>query len=102
MKTFKDWLLKNCKEELKNIASQGCGEGVPGLSYYHETSSLYDSYQKEIWKMLSEDATNRGDGNVLGFIASLNGSEKVEDEETFKNLLVWYAAEKLAGEIISQ
>jgi hypothetical protein len=102
MKTFKEWLVKNLKEELQDIASDGCESGFPGLTYYSETSSLYDRYQKDIWKMLSADATNMGDANVLGFIASLNGAKNVSDDETFKNLLVWYAAEKLADEIVNQ
>ena len=101
MNTFKDWLLENLEEELKDIATHGCEGGFTGLIYYHETSLLYDTYQKEIWEMLSEDAESFGDGNVLSFITSLNGSKNVEDEVTFKNLLVWYAAERLADQIIN-
>lgn len=101
MNTFKDWLLENLKEELKDIATHGCEGGFTGLTMYSETSSLYDTYQKEIWEMLSEDAESFDDGNVLNFIASLNGSKNVEDEVTFKNLLVWYAAERLADQIIN-
>ena len=101
MNTFKDWLLENLKEELKDIANHGCEGGFTGLIYYHETSLLYDTYQKEIWEMLCEDAESFGDGNVLSFITSLNGSKNVSDEMTFKNLLVWYAAERLAHQIIN-
>ena len=88
MITLKDWLLENLKEELKDIATHGCQRGFPKLTYYNETSLLYDTHEKEIWKMLSEDAENLGDGNILNFISSLNGSKNVDDEMTFKNLLV--------------
>ena len=101
MDTFKDWLLENVKENLKDIATHGCEGGFAGLTMYSETSSLYDTYEKEIWEMLSEDSENFGDGNILGFITSLNGSKNVDDEVTFKNLLVWYAAERLADQIIN-
>jgi len=101
MSTFKDWLLENLKEELKDIATYGCQGGFTGLTFYSETSSLYDTYEKEIWEMLSEDAESFGDGNVLSFISSLNGSKNVEDEVTFKNLLVWYVAERIADQIIN-
>ena len=101
MITLKDWLLENLKEELKDIATHGCEGGFPGLTTYSETSELYDIYEKEIWKMLSEDAESLGDGNILNFISSLNGSKNVDDETTFKNLLVWYAVERLAYQIIN-
>jgi len=101
MNKFKDWLLENLKEELKDIATYGCQGGFTGLIYYHETSLLYNTYEKEIWEMLSEDTESIGDGNVLDFISSLNGSKNVEDEMTFKNLLVWYAAERTADKIVN-
>ena len=101
MITLKDWLLENVKENLKDIATHGCQGGFAGLTYYNETSALYDTYEKEIWKMLSEDAESLGDGNILNFISSLNGSKNIDDEMTFKNLLVWYAVERLAYQIIN-
>jgi hypothetical protein len=101
MNTFKNWLLENLKEELTDIATHGCEGGFTGLIYYHETSLLYDTYQNEIWEMLCEDAESFCDGNVPSFISSLNGSKNVSDEITFKNLLVWYAAERLADQIIN-
>lgn len=101
MDTFKDWLLENLKEQLKDIATYGCEGGFSGLTMYSETSELYDTYEKEIWKMLSEDAESIGEGNILSFITSLNGSKNVDDEVTFKNLLVWYAAERIANEIVN-
>ena len=101
MITLKDWLLEHLKEELKDITTHGCQEGFPRLTTYSETSALYETHEKEIWKMLSEDAESLGDGNILNFISSLNGSKNVDDETTFKNLLVWYAVERLANQIIN-
>ncbi len=99
MNTFKDWLLENLKEQLKDIAIHGCQGGFHGLTYYNETSSLYDTYKDEIWEMLWNDSEEFGHNNVISFISSFNGANNANSEITFKNLLVWYAAEKIASEV---
>jgi hypothetical protein len=97
--TFKDWLLKNLNEQLKDIATNGCQAGYYGLIYYEETSLLYDTYKDEIWEMLYNDSEESGSDNIISFISSFNSANNVTDEKTFKNLLVWYAAEKIASEV---
>ena len=99
--TFKDWMLENLKEQLNDIATHGCEGGFHGLTYYNETSSLYDTYKDEIWEMLSNDSEEFGHDNIISFINSFNGAKNVSDEITFKNLLVWYAAERIANEVIA-
>ena len=101
MNTFKDWLIENLKDELSDIAKHGCQGGFQGLTYYNETSSLYDTHKDEIWEMLCNDSEEFGHNNVIGFISSFNGANNVSNETTFKNLLVWYAAEKIASEVTS-
>jgi len=48
--------------------------------------------------MINEDADNMGITHSA-FITSFNGAKNVSDDQTFKNLLVWYAAEKVAYEL---
>ena len=67
---------------------------------FSETSFLYDTYQNEIWKMLWEGTKDFGNEHVLDFISSFNGANDVGCELTFKNLLIWYAIERLANQIV--
>jgi len=48
--------------------------------------------------MLNEEAESFGD-NIPQLIASFHGANNVCNSTTFENLLVWYAAEKVAFEV---
>ena len=100
-KTLREWILENVSEDLENIAEHGC-DGITGLIYHYETSEVYDAYQQEIWTLLAEQADTCGYDNVLAFIASFNGANQVDDQETFKNLLIRYAVEELAKTIVEE
>jgi len=101
-KTLKDWMLENVAEDLENIAENGFGKGVTGLIYYEEIYAVYDAYQHEIWELLAEQAEGCGYDNALAFMASFNGAKQVSDQDTFKNLLTWYAVEELARTIVEE
>jgi len=97
--SFKKWLLKNFEHnELVDIANYGAQNGFHGLIYYSETTKLYRQYKENIWDMLYEDADSQG-LTVTELIDSFNGSKNVNNEDQFENLLVWYAAEKVAWEV---
>ncbi len=101
-KTLRVWMLENVSEYLKDIAERGCAGGFRGLIYYDETSDLYDAYEEEIWGTLEEQAEAFGYDNALAFIASMSGAKQVNEQTTFKNLLVWYAVEELAMQITAE
>ena len=102
-KTLREWMLENIEDEdLEAIVEHGCVIGFFGLTYYNETSALYDTYQEEIWDMLAEQAKVFGFDNSVAFIASMNGVKKVGNQTTFANLLVWYAVEELARTILEE
>lgn len=99
-KTFKDWMKSNFKKsEMRDITDHGVDGGFLGLTYYCDTSKLYDKFHKEIWDALFEDSEDLGYKNIFSFIASFNRNEASNDVQ-FKNLLVWYLAEKIAREEI--
>jgi len=96
MITFAKWMKENLSEYFEDIAGHGCVAGFPGLTYYTDTCELYDKHEDEIWQMLADDAEGLGHSHPLELIASFNGAENVWGDEQFKNLLVWYAAERIA------
>jgi len=85
--------------ELADLSNYGAVNGYGGLIYYHETTALYNRYHDEIWDMLEEDRQSFGMKNCSDVIASFNGADDVASDEQYKNLLVWYAAERIAYEI---
>lgn len=98
MQTFRDWMVENLSDCLPDIVEHGCAAGFPGLTYYSETCSLYARHKHQIWDALVEDADSMGYSSVTAMIADFNGAEQVVDATTFKNLLVWYMAERIARE----
>ena len=98
--TFKDWLEEQFeRDELQDIAQHGASAGWSGLIYYRETSELYERFEEDLWKMLNEDADAHGCKGPLELIATFGGAAAVASDATFKNLIVWYAAERVAFEV---
>ena len=102
-KTFRDWMLANfTKSDLRDMVMHGVDVGFGGLTYYSDTCKLYDRFADEIWDALWEDAQNFGFGynNVLQYIVDNFRNSDVSSDAEFKNLLVWYMAERTAAEIL--
>ena len=98
--TFVDWMKKQFnKDTLYDIANNGCNGGFCGLTYYQDTLALYDKFHDEIWEMLEKSYLDYGYKNALEMIASFGGAANVSNDEQFKNLLVWYAAENIARQL---
>ena len=101
--SFKDWMKKNFeKVALGDIVKNGCQGGFPGLTYYSETTALYRHFSSELWKMLNEDSENMGSKNICEFIGTLGGADDVGSADQFENLIVWYAAERIAAELLEE
>lgn len=96
---FKDWMKKKFDAtQLSDIAAHGADSGWAGLTYYSDTTKLYTKYKADIWEMLIQDAEDMGE-NVFEMISHFGGAKNVSDCETFENLMVWYAAERVAREL---
>lgn len=96
---FSEWMKENLEDYAEDIATHGCIAGFPGLTYYTDTTELYDKFEDEIWEALHEDYQEFGYDNIVAFVGSFNGAENVYDVTTFKNLLVWYMAERVARDL---
>ena len=98
--TLQDWFNDNLAESAKDISNHGCSGGFSGIIYYSETVAKYNKYQHEIWERLHQDANMLG-CTVLEMIKNLGGSENVDTDHQFKNLLVWYYIEQLAHDRVN-
>lgn len=100
-RSFRAWMKANFDEGyLRDITERGAVVGFPGLTYYKDTVALYDKFHDEIWEALYEDAESMGHKNILEMLGTFGGAENVGTDEQFKNLLVWYMAERVATELI--
>jgi hypothetical protein len=101
--SFKDWMRKNFdNQNLEDMVRNGCSGGFGGLTYYSETTELYRHFNGEMWEMLNEDSENMGSKNICEFIGTFNGAKDVRSAEQFENLIVWYAAERVASELLEK
>ena len=98
-KTFRDWFNANLKDEARDIARGGADAGWPGITYTSDTVRLFDKFGDEIWDMAVQDADDMGCKNVADMVAGFGRADMLGSLDQFKNLMVWYACEKLAREI---
>lgn len=98
--SFTKWMKRNFTQaQMKDIANYGVNNGLPHLTYYMDTTALYKRYHEDIWEMLNDDAGSMGHQHPLEMIATFGGAENAVSRHTFENLIVWYAAEKIAREL---
>ncbi len=99
--TFKEWMLDRFdRDQMADLSQYGAKGGFSGLTYYRDTQALYDKYKREIWAMLREDANNAGYNNALEYVAIFGAADGADDAISFENLLVWYAAERIAYDAV--
>ena len=101
MGEIKDWLIEGEKEErflISDIAEHGCSGGVPGLTYYNETTAFYDAHEQEVWQELSDAADAAG---ILNGLMLYNICKNPDDLTTLKNDLVWFAVEVCAQQLMA-
>jgi hypothetical protein len=55
--TLKGWVRTQYDDdELRDIYTHGCINGVAGLTYYRETCEIYDKYEHDIWELAFRQA----------------------------------------------
>jgi hypothetical protein len=93
--TFHEWFKQNLAEDYgRDIANHGAEH----ITYTADTVELFDQYGEEIWEMAVEEAKSMGCKNVAEMIAGFKRADRIGSLATFKNLMVWYAVERLARE----
>ena len=100
---IKEWVIENYeRESIEDIVKHGCISGcASGLVTYDETIKFHDEHEEEIWGMLYEDAEGQG-LTIMGLIGQFNGQKDVGSMSQFKNLLAWYAVERVCFDIVNE
>lgn len=99
---FEAWMKRNLSRgQMRDLAAHGADAGWPGLTYYKDTCKLYEKYKDEIWEWLLEDAESFGQG-VFEMIGLFGSAKDVGSCDQFENLMVWYAAERVARELTDE
>lgn len=101
MQTIREWVLNQYEPvEIKDIVNHGINGGFSGMTYYTETVAFHDAHEQEIWERLSIDADSEG-CTPLALLSRFNGQKEVASLDTLKNMLSWYAVERVCQEIIN-
>lgn len=98
-KTFNSWFRRNLREYARDIAEHGADCGFPYITYTSDTVKIYDRYESDIYEMLNEDADGMGYDSPEALIATFRRKDMLSDPDSRKNLLVWYACERVAREL---
>lgn len=98
---FEAWYKANLKDYQEDIAAHGADAGYPKITYTADTCKIFDRFAEQIWDMAVEDAESMGYKNVAAMIAEFGRSDMLDSIDSFKNLMVWYACEKLAHQIVN-
>lgn len=99
-KDFRSFMLANFrKSELRDVATHGADAGWQWLTWTADTVRLFDRYGEEIWDWAVDDAADYGCANVLEMVAGFGRADMADTLDGFKNLMVWYAAERVAREL---
>lgn len=97
--TFAAWMTEKFgRDECEDILNHGIDAGFPGLLTTHDCVRLFDRYASEIWALAVEIAGDL-DESVTTFIGGFRRADMLDDWDTFRNLLVWFAAEEYARRI---
>lgn len=101
-KDFRAWFKANLKDYARDIANHGADAGYPCISYTSDTVAIFDKFADEIWTMAVDDAEQLGSRNVADMIGGFGRADMLGSFDQFKNLMVWYACEKVAREIMDE
>jgi hypothetical protein len=80
---------------IKDIAVHGCEGGVPGLTYYVDTTDFFDCFEHDVWKYVREAAEASG-SSVFELL-----DKDIAGPTAFKNSMVWLAVECAAQELMA-
>ncbi|MCB0032664.1 MAG: hypothetical protein KDE51_01480 [Anaerolineales bacterium] len=98
--TFKAWMKANLSDYLEDIANYGASAGFPYITYYRDTSEIYETFSTEIWEQLDQDVEELGYKNVFDMMQHWGSANSCHSDASFKCLLVWYMAERVAYELV--
>lgn len=109
---LESWLRAHYSlERIAIIAERGCDRGTLGVSYYSQTSPVYEQFKEELWRMLADEKRRVAPGKMmLEWFAletcksAIPGSFTNDDgdiilPEKFEQRVVWYCIRMLAKKI---
>lgn len=103
MNPFEKWLTTELdNDQIRDVAKYGADGGFSGLIWTDGMVETYNEHEEEIWSALSDDTQDTGHNSILEFIATFRRIDMGDSPDTFKALLVWYMAERVARLIVDE
>ncbi len=89
-------------EQIAEAGEHGADAGWPGVTYTRDTVDFYDEHNELIWDLLNERAEDMDVDHPLAMIAFFNQARNVSSDDSFKNLLAWFALEEVGRYLVDQ
>jgi len=98
MNKFRQYMLDTYEQqELKEISEHGCVSGCAGtLIYYADTSRIYNEYADDIHAIIGDYMESTGQDTLPQITANIG------DGVSFRNDMVWLAAELIAWDATNE
>ncbi len=87
---------------IEDVANHGADAGFGGFTYTRECVEFYECHSEVIWEMLRSDADDLGYSNAMELVVTFARSDMADDEDGLKNLLAWYALEKVCRRLVDE
>ncbi len=104
-------MVKDIKERLgadeepsviEDVANHGADAGFGGFTYTADCVEFYDTHERVIMEMVADEAEDFGYPNVPAFVASFARADMADSLDGYKNLLAWYALEKVCRRLADE
>jgi hypothetical protein len=82
-------------DDLRQVARHGADTGWGGVSHTKDTVEFYDRNEEAVWDLLEEAKDSTGAPNIMAPVAGFARADDVQDADSFKNLLSWFALEEV-------
>ena len=107
--TFKQWFDENLKDSANDISNNGADAGFSHITYYSDTTILFDRYENYILEKLKETAECIGCDSTTELLQTFNRQDmldgffdNLEHDDQSKQLLVWFVCEEYSNELMNE
>jgi len=104
--SFKNWFNENLKDSASDISNNGADAGYPNITYYADTTKLFNKHRQDILELLTETTENCGYQDNIELLKTFGRQDMLEGfyetlrhDDQSKCLLVWFACEELSHQM---
>lgn len=82
-------------DTIRKAGQHGADAGWGGFTYTSDCVEFYNDNERAIWELAQEMADSMGHKSPVEMFSTFNRKDMLDDPDTFKNLLAWFALEEV-------